>query len=182
MRFRPNNASHLSGGITQLVLKRRSGETLDCFVDTLDYPSVSGHRWNASTATHKPVYAVTNIYRTDGRRTSVAMHQMLVSKDGESLLTPDHRDRNGLNNRRSNLRLASQAQQNANSGRSVLKFRGVFKRRKRFEANIKIGGKVVYLGLFKSRIEAADVYDAAAKRCYGEFASLNFPEETCILS
>ena len=89
----------------------------------------------------------------------------------------DHRDRNGLNNRRSNLRLATDLQQAANrtTPTNAAGFRGVAVRGKRFEARINVNKKYVSLGRFASAELAARAYDKAAFKQFGEFAVLNFP-------
>jgi hypothetical protein len=93
----------------------------------------------------------------------------------------DHIDHNGLNNRRSNLRLCT-AQQNARNHRPQLrgssKYKGVSWRQdgKVFRALIWHNGKSINLGRFKNEIDAAKAYDKAAKKYFGEFAYLNFPD------
>ncbi|WP_424578945.1 HNH endonuclease [Bradyrhizobium sp. USDA 241] len=88
--------------------------------------------------------------------------------------TVDHEDRVRSNNRWSNLRLASDAQQNANQGarsNSKTGFRGVHSNGKgRFRARIKINGKSVSLGTFDTVEEGAAAYEAKAKELYGDFA------------
>jgi hypothetical protein len=61
-------------------------------------------------------------------------------------------------------------------------FRGVsfYKRDKKFVAGITANDKTVYLGSFISEVDAAEAYDDAAKKHYGEFAVLNFPEQTSV--
>jgi hypothetical protein len=88
----------------------------------------------------------------------------------------DHKDRNKANNAWSNLRLATRAQNAANSklkSNNTSEFRGVSKEREceRWRAEIRLGGKRKYLGCFKTKEEAALAYSTAAKLQFGEFAS-----------
>lgn len=97
---------------------------------------------------------------------------------------PDHKDRNPLNNQRTNLRPSTQSQNRMNSGlmsNSTTGYKGVdFKKDKyRYRARIGLEGKVFFLGYFVSSEEAAKAYDRAARRYHGEFACLNFPEKSC---
>ncbi|WP_439357744.1 HNH endonuclease [Bradyrhizobium sp. DASA03007] len=89
-------------------------------------------------------------------------------------LTVDHEDRNRGNNRWRNLRLATRAQQNANQGaKSTSKtgVRGVHSDGKgKFRARIKINGKSVSLGTYRTVAEGAAAYEAKAKELYGDFA------------
>ena len=96
----------------------------------------------------------------------------------------DHKDRNKMNCRRSNLRAATRSQNKANSGYRIgpSGFRGVVKRGKRYEARIKCVQETEYLGGYATAEEAARVYDEAAVRLFGEFATLNFPQEQPCLS
>ena len=93
----------------------------------------------------------------------------------------DHIDRDRLNNRIENLRLATQKENLANVTAhkdSTSKYVGVswHKRDKAWRAVIGDGYKTTHLGYFASEIEAARAYDAA-KRHLGEFANLNFPDQ-----
>src|SRR5947209_919082 len=78
-------------------------------------------------------------------------------------LTPDHRDGDGLNNRRGNLRPAERAQQSWNMRSptgSTSAFKGVhwYARAGRWRSRIKVRGKDIQLGLFDSEIEAKAAY------------------------
>jgi hypothetical protein len=87
----------------------------------------------------------------------------------------DHDDRNGLNNRRSNLRAASRAEQLRNLGIRVDNtsgYKGVSwsKDKDKWRARIMIDGKEKSLGYYDDPEEAARVRDAAAQELHGEFA------------
>ena len=92
----------------------------------------------------------------------------------------DHENQNGLDNRRTNLREASKAENNRNrrkiAGRGSSIYKGVmwYKDRRKWYASIEVNGQKIFLGYFDSEIEAAKAYDEAAKIYHGGFASLNF--------
>ena len=95
----------------------------------------------------------------------------------------DHRDHNGLNNQRSNLRLASKGQNNRNARKRIdgltSKYKGVHRKKKHkikmWCARIQIDGVRKSLGYFTTEEEAAQDYDTAAVEFFGEFAFTNFP-------
>ena len=86
----------------------------------------------------------------------------------------DHADKNSLNDRWNNLRLATQNQNKANSGaykNNSLGVKGVrLHRNGHNEALLRFNGKLVYLGCYRTLAEAKAVYDAAAIEHFGEFA------------
>lgn len=89
----------------------------------------------------------------------------------------DHKNRDGLDNRRENLREATDSLNNVNRRKmSKHPYKGVFRQTNgRWAARVGSGSEF-YLGTFDTIEEAAMAYDVAAKQRYGEFALLNFPE------
>ena len=90
----------------------------------------------------------------------------------------DHRDRNPLNNRRANLRVCNQSQNQMNKKipkNNTSGYKGVcwVKNRKTWKACIRANGENLYLGSFKDKIDAAQAYNKAAIKHFGEFACLN---------
>jgi hypothetical protein len=93
----------------------------------------------------------------------------------------DHVDGNGLNNRRSNLRICTNSQNSMNRrpirNKRYTSFKGIYFEPERllWVAAIQVNGKTIKLGRFRQEEEAARAYDQAAKQHFGEFARLNFP-------
>jgi hypothetical protein len=152
---------------------------LTAIVDEEDFDRLIGFKWYAATNSSGGRYARRSLY-DQGIRGWVFMHQEIMPP--RLGLEIDHKNCDGLDNRRENLRYATRAQQQANRrpwGSSGL--RGV-----RFDPNsplrpwrakIALNRTVRRLGSFASKEEAARAYDAAAILIHGEFARLNFPEE-----
>lgn len=105
------------------------------------------------------------------------MHRVIMKAPKGGLV--DHRNGNGLDNRRSNLRRATRSQNQQNRKGSSGRFKGVFPVTgyPTWRAALCAGYKYVHLGTFKTQKEAAMAYDVAAKAKYGEYALLNFPEK-----
>src|SRR5678815_2653841 len=89
----------------------------------------------------------------------------------------DHKNGNGLDNRRENLRVCTQAENLANmrKHRGVSRYKGVTwdSSRRRWLAQIKNHGPNVNLGRYDSEVDAAHAYNEAALRLKGEYALLN---------
>lgn len=102
----------------------------------------------------------------------VALHSMVLFLSGvREWEEIDHRDRDTLNNRRSNLRPCTHAQ-NMQNRETRPGLKGVDRCGDRWRAKF----RAQYLGMFGSPEEAARAYDTAARHHAGEFACLNFPE------
>lgn len=105
------------------------------------------------------------------------MHRMILGVSDPSVCV-DHINLNKRDNRRSNLRLATRAENSRNrvpSRSNTTGFKGVTYRKKKklYRARIRAFGLEIYLGSFKCPIDAAAAYDKAAIEYYGEFAMTN---------
>jgi hypothetical protein len=94
----------------------------------------------------------------------------------------DHIDDDPLNNRRSNLRIASRFQNLGNTRRradNTSGFKGVSwsNRFRYWVASIGYAGAKRHLGCYPTAEQAAHAYDEAAREMFGEFARVNFPQE-----
>ena len=148
-------------------------------VDDADCQWLNQFKWCAYKG-NSTYYAI----RGDGKRNTIRMHrEILNSPKG---LCTDHRNGNGLDNRRKNLRVCTNAENLQNQtkrARCTSKYKGVttysvVKHRKRpWLAQITFNNKHINIGYFASEESAARAYDIAAKKYHGEFARLNFPND-----
>ena len=162
----------------QIILAHGRGTVL---VDDEDYERVASHSWCLlrGGGQRKRTYAQANIKR-NGKWQRTLLHRFILdAKAGQRV---DHRDNNGLNCQRSNMRFATPSQNQHNSGRRIYKgmrssrFKGVHwaKHVGKWLAQIACDRKRFYLGLFIEEEDAARAYDQKAKELHGEFAKLNF--------
>lgn len=148
-------------------------------VDEQDVSTVAPYSWR-SERNRRTRYAVAWL-RVSGKQVKIYMHRLILGSPRGALT--DHRDGDGLNNRRVNLRACSHKQNGANSkarGQGSSKFKGVSWNRqaRKWRAQIWVAGKRVMLIATDDEAEAARAYDSAARDLYGEFALLNFPSAT----
>jgi hypothetical protein len=142
-------------------------------VDDDAYDALVAFRWRRN-----PYGYATRSVKRNGKCITILMHRELIGASAGTRV--DHKDRNPLNNTRSNLRIATASQNGMNrnpnrtskSGFKGVRFRP--ERRKKWVAHIRLDGKDHDLGRFETPEEAARVYDTAARRLFGEFARTNF--------
>lgn len=143
-------------------------------VDVDDWPLVQTFTWCASKGQFT-TYVVANIVKANGRRTMIKLHRLIMDAQVGQLV--DHRNHDGLDNRRHNLRVATSSQNGANnrptSNRSGYKGVGWHALRGKWRAYITVDRRTRHLGLFTDSWEAAQAYNAAAIEAWGEFAYLN---------
>lgn len=143
-------------------------------VDDEDFELVSQYQWRAIPDRSKPPK-----YRA-GTGSTLLMHRLIMRCTKDERL--DHINRDSLDNRRDNLRLATPMQnsQNATPQRRSI-FKGVSTRtdrklRKPYIARITHNKKPLFLGFYATAEEAARAYDAKALELFGQFACINFPD------
>lgn len=136
-------------------------------------------RWSAFTADGRTIYAVRCLWR-NSRKVHQRLHRHLFGLIPSHRPIVDHRDRDGLNNRRENLRVTDHEMNRANGRKwssATKPFKGVFQRPESgaYRAMIQAKGTLIGLGTFNTDVEAALAYDRAAREHFGEFAMTNFP-------
>ena len=149
------------------LIEMNNGMAAD--VDDEDFLLVHGYHWTALRHRHT-WYAVTRI---DGR--TIRMHRLILGLT-DSRVQGEHEDGNGLNNRRSNLRPATNSQNQANVHvvRSNSGFKGVSRGHDQFRSKpylAKVGR--VHVGWFPTAIEAAHACNRKALELHGSYANLN---------
>jgi hypothetical protein len=146
-------------------------------IDSQDWPLVSRHTWHAKLENGGLWYAATSIREAGAKRTHKVHDLIMGVRPGEMA---DHVDGAAtLDNRRSNLRVCSNAenQQNTSPRGGSSQFKGVSwsARKKRWLVQFRCHGQYHFVGYFVDEGTAARAYDAAILPLAGEFARLNFP-------
>lgn len=143
-------------------------------------PAVALWNWHAVLTRGNWYAARSQNQFISGRKITVTVRLHSVIQPRTAGYVVDHANRDTLDNRRANLRLATAAQNATNrKSRSTSSsvYRGVSQRGARWSAVITVSaGHQKYIGSYGSEREAAMAYDRAAREFHREFAVLNFPE------
>jgi hypothetical protein len=147
-------------------------------VDPADYDQIAKFHWRLCRST-RTCYAFRTVPRGKNQTQNVFWMHRQIANPPDWLLV-DHDNHNGLDNRRSNLRLVTHAENQQNCRKTISKttsrYKGVdfVKATGLWRARIVVNGKRLFLGSFTDEIDAARAYDAAARKYFGEYACLNF--------
>lgn len=145
-------------------------------VDVEDYDMLMQWKWMAKFDGYN-WYARRNQYGFgNGKSKTILMHRLILGITDATIMV-DHKDGNGLNNSRSNIRICTPQQNTFNRRKqtnTTSKFYGVYLDRGYWNAGIKHNGKRKNLGNYPTEEDAAKAYDAEAKKLFGEFATINF--------
>jgi len=145
--------------------------------DLKDFEILSSFKWSA-VKIRNTFYACRGFRRCDSGKRTISMHRMLLGLTDKSIFV-DHKDGNGLNNQRNNLRICTPAQNQQNRNKSKNNksgFNGVSfdKRTNSWAVAIQLNYKKIFLGRFKIKQDAVKAYSEAAIKYFGEFARTNF--------
>jgi len=137
-------------------------------IDKEDFDKIKDYGWYARfDKVGKTFYAITGTHGT-----TLPMHRLILNALDSFVV--DHIDHNGLNNRKSNIRICTQSQNCMNKiaqSNNTSGYRGVsfHKGKNKYQATIMVNRKQMYLGTFNTALEASETYQAAAKELFGEF-------------
>lgn len=145
-----------------------------------DAEAVKARTWHCKIDPTGRAYAVGHVPGSGKRGRQERMHRFILGAKAGWLV--DHKDGDGLNNTRENLRVCVSAENARNcrkySRARTSKFKGVcLQPDGRWRAQICVAYHKINLGSYTTEIMAARVYDAAALEHFGEFARLNFAME-----
>jgi hypothetical protein len=161
------NTYYIDGSVTYISLTQNKTTT----IDTEDIPLVWPYRWRARL--NRRVWYALGCVRGQ-RHKPILMHRTIANPPKS--ITVDHKDHNGLNNCKSNIRLCTSTQNKRNRPPKDGKdYKGIYldKKSKNWRAAISLNGKKQHLGMFKNIDDAKRAYNTAAQKFYGEFAYLN---------
>lgn len=147
-------------------------------IDAADVPLIEGKNWFAQVSRRRDgsvraVYALTQVRRENGKQRPERMHRVILGIDSDEA---DHKDGDGLNNRRGNLRPATHMENCFNGRRrcdNTSGFRGVTLDRGKgmWRARIRVARKLLHLGWFSDQLKAAAAYAEASAKHHGTFGN-----------
>lgn len=162
---------------------------LEILVDDEDYENVKQYSWGVLTCMNSDVkYVKARYVSKEKPRKYYSLHRFVLGIDDPKIFV-DHRNGNGLDNRKSNLRIATHKENTQNSGPQknntsgfkgvsiITSSKGVAYKTPSYQASINIrqpkGKPITYSKCFKHILEAAYRYNELALKYHGEFANLN---------
>jgi hypothetical protein len=165
VRFR-QSLMKLDGEIAYVMLS----QNMEAKIDVTDVDIVSQRKWHASKKSSGLCYASSKV-KHDSKSGQLLMHRLIMSAETGQVV--DHINGNGLDNRRSNLRICSHSENMKNrtlDKRNQFGMKGVSARGLMYRATIQNDGKTIDLGTYITDVEAAAAYRGAAKALWGNLA------------
>lgn len=152
----------------KIPLNGKYGKGKFVLVDEEDFTELSKYKWYGRLHKGKYLYAARDL-------ATIRMHRVIT--DAPKGMVVDHINHDTLDNRKTNLRVCTNAENSRNSHvkKTVSGYKGVYPvtRSNSWQAVVTVGYKRVYLGIFGTREEAAIAYNKSALEHHGRFAHLN---------
>ena len=161
----------------EFIIKSRKYGEIIVLIDEDDFEKVSKHKWRVLNDTKRNVLYIRTSYWEGEQRKDLFIHRLIMNTP-KGLMT-DHINGNPLDNRKSNLRICTNSENQHNSikhrGNKTSIYKGVsyYKRDKNWECRIIVNKEPVRLGKYKTEDQAALAYNVAALQHFGEFARFN---------
>jgi hypothetical protein len=164
-----DNFSHITPPEGSKIIPLTQGKY--ALVDEEDYEKVNEYHWTFKK-NKKQEYAINGNTR---------LHRFILNESNPKNII-DHKNGNGLDNRKNNIRAATINENNFNTKlrvNSKIAYKGVTfnEKSKKYRSRIQFNKKGIHIGCFYNVLEAARAYDAKAEELFGEFANLNFKNE-----
>lgn len=158
---------------TIIIISKKHG-THSVLVDDEDHAELTKRPWFLWMCECGNLYAKTRYLDPNNPRKRFPMHRVIMGITDPKIMV-DHKDRNTLNNQKSNLRIATPRQNSVNrKPKSKLGVKGVIKAPSgNYSVSLRINGVVRHMGTFPTIKAAALKYNELAKAEYGEFAYQN---------
>lgn len=163
----------LDESLNCMVLRTKSGHTI--LFDVEDFELLSQYTWTATyNSKRTSYYACTTIKKADGKRTTMSMHRLLMDMRYDLTHQVDHKNHNGLDNRRCNLRKCTRSQNQWNRRKAknnTTGFSGVWWDQKlnMFRGSVNCKGKRYFTSYCTTARKAAKLRDELAKKLHSEF-------------
>lgn len=154
-----------------IINSRKYGKKI-VLIDDEDYDKIKDFRWRVNLDKRSGVF-----YVRTGRIKVICLHRYLLNCPKNMVV--DHKNHNGLDNKKINLRICTNAENSKNKEKykrgATSKYKGVHwgKDRNKWRASIKSDNRVIMIGQFDDEKKAAEAYNEAAIKYHGEFANLN---------
>jgi hypothetical protein len=146
----------------------------NAIVDAADYAFLNQWNWTAAWSPGTQNYYVVRCER----RIAIRMSRVILGLADDDPREAEHANRNTLDNRRENLRPATNTQNNANRRRlqknNTTGYRGVRVMGDKWQAALFHKGRYIHLGTWPTPERAAQEYDEAARIVFEDFARTNF--------
>lgn len=142
-------------------------------VNNIDYKYLIQWKWHVMF-NGRQWYAIRTLSKPSGKK--VLMHRVILERMGfKNFKQGDHKDGNGLNNKRRNLRPATVSQNQYNRGKPINNtsgFKGVSwsSQKQKWRSRIYINGKDIHLGFFNDKEIAAKVHSQAVLKYHKQFS------------
>lgn len=158
------------------IIKSKKHGNFEVIIDEQDKNLVLKYKWSISIKNNgRYAVAETRVSKQE----LIKLHRLIMGLKKGDKTQVDHINRNPLDNRRSNLRFANQAQNSRNQIQprgNKWGFIGVYKWQNKFRGCLSVNNRTVHVpGYYDTAEEAARERDKLAYKISGEFAVLNFP-------